>query len=243
MCFLSVLFCFPLQQLHGNNIHFRDGYEIKEDIGIGSYSVCKRCVHKDTEAEFAVKVRNTLPFGYVTQTAFYHLVAAFCAVRYKNNTQDARSIKFFFKKKLNVHILRLPAAFRKKFTFCLFARSISKLRESVFVIAITTIFLSCFQMTFNNNWNVCISCQHETYMCTKCMLVDVHAVGNLKTSSTQLHAKNPLHVHLSICRLHADTNKCVLVHACVSVYWGRRGKPAAAAALLFHLLMSPHHVI
>lgn len=45
------------QQLHGNNIHFTDGYEIKEDIGVGSYSVCKRCVHKATEAEYAVKVR------------------------------------------------------------------------------------------------------------------------------------------------------------------------------------------
>ncbi|XP_042336294.1 ribosomal protein S6 kinase alpha-2 isoform X2 [Sceloporus undulatus] len=45
-----------VQQLHGNNIHFTDGYEIKEDIGVGSYSVCKRCVHKSTEAEFAVKI-------------------------------------------------------------------------------------------------------------------------------------------------------------------------------------------
>ncbi|XP_074920207.1 ribosomal protein S6 kinase alpha-2 isoform X4 [Chelonoidis abingdonii] len=45
-----------VQQLHGNNIHFTDGYEIKEDIGVGSYSVCKRCVHKVTEAEFAVKI-------------------------------------------------------------------------------------------------------------------------------------------------------------------------------------------
>ncbi|NWX22028.1 KS6A2 kinase, partial [Aegotheles bennettii] len=45
-----------VQQLHGNNIHFTDGYEIKEDIGIGSYSVCKRCVHKSTETEFAVKI-------------------------------------------------------------------------------------------------------------------------------------------------------------------------------------------
>ncbi|XP_009639356.1 ribosomal protein S6 kinase alpha-2 [Egretta garzetta] len=40
----------------GQNIHFTDGYEIKEDIGIGSYSVCKRCVHKATETEFAVKI-------------------------------------------------------------------------------------------------------------------------------------------------------------------------------------------
>ncbi|XP_054838509.1 ribosomal protein S6 kinase alpha-2 isoform X1 [Eublepharis macularius] len=45
-----------VQQLHGNNIHFTDGYEIKEDIGIGSYSICKRCIHKATETEFAVKI-------------------------------------------------------------------------------------------------------------------------------------------------------------------------------------------
>ncbi|XP_006871242.1 PREDICTED: ribosomal protein S6 kinase alpha-2 isoform X3 [Chrysochloris asiatica] len=45
-----------VQQLHGNNIHFTDGYEMKEDIGVGSYSVCKRCVHKATEAEYAVKI-------------------------------------------------------------------------------------------------------------------------------------------------------------------------------------------
>ncbi|XP_060098118.1 ribosomal protein S6 kinase alpha-2 isoform X1 [Heteronotia binoei] len=45
-----------VQQLHGNNIHFTDGYEIKEDIGIGSYSVCKRCIHKATLTEFAVKI-------------------------------------------------------------------------------------------------------------------------------------------------------------------------------------------
>ena len=50
-----------LQQLHGNNIHFTDGYEIKEDIGVGSYSVCKRCVHKATDTEYAVKVRAGRP--------------------------------------------------------------------------------------------------------------------------------------------------------------------------------------
>ncbi|XP_060061132.1 ribosomal protein S6 kinase alpha-2 isoform X2 [Erinaceus europaeus] len=45
-----------VQQLHGNNVHFADGYEAKEDIGVGSYSVCRRCVHKTTEAEYAVKI-------------------------------------------------------------------------------------------------------------------------------------------------------------------------------------------
>uniref|UniRef100_A0A672NKB2 non-specific serine/threonine protein kinase n=1 Tax=Sinocyclocheilus grahami TaxID=75366 RepID=A0A672NKB2_SINGR len=43
-------------QLHGNSIHFTDGYELKEDIGIGAYSVCKRCVHRITSVEYAVKI-------------------------------------------------------------------------------------------------------------------------------------------------------------------------------------------
>lgn len=33
-----------------------DGYEVKEDIGVGSYSVCKRCVHKASNMEYAVKI-------------------------------------------------------------------------------------------------------------------------------------------------------------------------------------------
>ncbi|XP_059885637.1 ribosomal protein S6 kinase alpha-2 isoform X2 [Delphinus delphis] len=45
-----------VQQLHGNNTRFTDGYEVKEDIGVGAYSVCKRCVHMATDAEYAVKV-------------------------------------------------------------------------------------------------------------------------------------------------------------------------------------------
>ncbi|KAJ8289479.1 hypothetical protein GJAV_G00001760 [Gymnothorax javanicus] len=45
-----------VQQLHGKNILFSDGYTVKEDIGMGAYSVCKRCVHKNTNTEYAVKV-------------------------------------------------------------------------------------------------------------------------------------------------------------------------------------------
>ncbi|XP_051945814.1 ribosomal protein S6 kinase alpha-2-like [Xyrauchen texanus] len=45
-----------VQQLHGNNILFTDGYDLKEDIGIGAYSVCKRCVHRITSVEYAVKI-------------------------------------------------------------------------------------------------------------------------------------------------------------------------------------------
>ncbi|KAH7726828.1 ribosomal protein S6 kinase 2 alpha-like protein [Aphelenchoides avenae] len=35
-----------------------DEYEMKEDIGVGSYAVCKRCIHKPTKTEYAVKVIN-----------------------------------------------------------------------------------------------------------------------------------------------------------------------------------------
>uniref|UniRef100_A0A8C7J623 Ribosomal protein S6 kinase n=1 Tax=Oncorhynchus kisutch TaxID=8019 RepID=A0A8C7J623_ONCKI len=45
-----------VQQLHGTNIHFTDGYEMKEDVGLGAYSVCKRCIHKITSVEYAVKI-------------------------------------------------------------------------------------------------------------------------------------------------------------------------------------------
>ncbi|KAM6439050.1 ribosomal protein S6 kinase alpha-3 isoform 2-T2 [Rhynochetos jubatus] len=43
-------------QLHRNSIQFTDGYEVKEDIGIGSYSICKRCIHKASNMEYAVKI-------------------------------------------------------------------------------------------------------------------------------------------------------------------------------------------
>ncbi|XP_046885897.1 ribosomal protein S6 kinase alpha-2 isoform X2 [Hypomesus transpacificus] len=45
-----------VQQLHGNNIHFKDSYEIKEELGLGAFSICKRCVHKITSVEYAVKI-------------------------------------------------------------------------------------------------------------------------------------------------------------------------------------------
>ncbi|XP_038613110.1 ribosomal protein S6 kinase alpha-3 isoform X3 [Tachyglossus aculeatus] len=45
-----------VQQLHRNSIQFTDGYEVKEDIGVGSYSICKRCIHKGTNMEYAVKI-------------------------------------------------------------------------------------------------------------------------------------------------------------------------------------------
>uniref|UniRef100_A0A4W4FT86 non-specific serine/threonine protein kinase n=1 Tax=Electrophorus electricus TaxID=8005 RepID=A0A4W4FT86_ELEEL len=49
-------------QLHRNTTQFGDSYEVREDIGIGSYSICKRCIHKSTAMEYAVKVTVSLKF-------------------------------------------------------------------------------------------------------------------------------------------------------------------------------------
>ena len=35
-------------------------YEIKEEIGRGSYSVCRRCIHRTTKVEYAVKVKHEI---------------------------------------------------------------------------------------------------------------------------------------------------------------------------------------
>uniref|UniRef100_A0A8C7L1A8 Ribosomal protein S6 kinase n=1 Tax=Oncorhynchus kisutch TaxID=8019 RepID=A0A8C7L1A8_ONCKI len=45
-----------IQQLHRNAAPFSDVYDVKEDIGVGSYSICKRCVQKSNSMEYAVKV-------------------------------------------------------------------------------------------------------------------------------------------------------------------------------------------
>uniref|UniRef100_A0AAZ3PN76 Ribosomal protein S6 kinase n=1 Tax=Oncorhynchus tshawytscha TaxID=74940 RepID=A0AAZ3PN76_ONCTS len=45
----------PLQ-LHRNMSQLSEAYEVKEEIGLGSYSVCKRCIHKATGMEYAVKI-------------------------------------------------------------------------------------------------------------------------------------------------------------------------------------------
>lgn len=57
------------QQLHGSNIRFTDGYELKEDVGIGAYSVCKRCVHRITSVEYAVKVSSKCLLSYDSKNA------------------------------------------------------------------------------------------------------------------------------------------------------------------------------
>uniref|UniRef100_A0A8B9XC51 non-specific serine/threonine protein kinase n=1 Tax=Bos mutus grunniens TaxID=30521 RepID=A0A8B9XC51_BOSMU len=46
----------PIVQVNGNAAQFGEVYELKEDIGVGSYSVCKRCIHTTTNMEFAVKI-------------------------------------------------------------------------------------------------------------------------------------------------------------------------------------------
>uniref|UniRef100_A0A8C7V6R5 Ribosomal protein S6 kinase n=1 Tax=Oncorhynchus mykiss TaxID=8022 RepID=A0A8C7V6R5_ONCMY len=45
-----------IQQLHRNTAQFSDAYDVKEDIGVGSYSICKRCVQKSNSMDYAVKI-------------------------------------------------------------------------------------------------------------------------------------------------------------------------------------------
>uniref|UniRef100_A0A674BXK8 non-specific serine/threonine protein kinase n=1 Tax=Salmo trutta TaxID=8032 RepID=A0A674BXK8_SALTR len=49
---LSIL---PIVQMHGGSAQFSDLYELQEDIGVGSYSICKRCVHRESVMDYAVK--------------------------------------------------------------------------------------------------------------------------------------------------------------------------------------------
>ncbi|XP_054978968.1 ribosomal protein S6 kinase alpha-6 isoform X2 [Sorex araneus] len=55
----------PFFQISGNAAQFGDVYELKEDIGVGSYSVCKRCIHTATNMEFAVKVYDDGRYVYL----------------------------------------------------------------------------------------------------------------------------------------------------------------------------------
>lgn len=43
-------------KIYTKNTVFTDVYTVRETIGVGSYSVCKRCVHKGTNMEYAVKI-------------------------------------------------------------------------------------------------------------------------------------------------------------------------------------------
>lgn len=56
-CWLSFPLFILMQRLSGvkpNSIH--DEYLLCEEIGRGSYSVCRRCMHRSTRIEYAVKV-------------------------------------------------------------------------------------------------------------------------------------------------------------------------------------------
>lgn len=45
--------------MHGGSAKFSDLYELQEDIGVGSYSICKRCVHRVSAMDYAVKVEHS----------------------------------------------------------------------------------------------------------------------------------------------------------------------------------------
>lgn len=50
--------------MHGGSAKFCDLYELQEDIGVGSYSICKRCVHRVSAVDYAVKVtKKKLTWG------------------------------------------------------------------------------------------------------------------------------------------------------------------------------------
>lgn len=62
VCFLIWWMILKLVWLISQNFYaaklnsIADDYDILEEIGTGSYSVCKRCLHKATRLEYAVKV-------------------------------------------------------------------------------------------------------------------------------------------------------------------------------------------
>uniref|UniRef100_A0A8C7V8J9 Ribosomal protein S6 kinase n=1 Tax=Oncorhynchus mykiss TaxID=8022 RepID=A0A8C7V8J9_ONCMY len=54
--FVVPVFIYYNMQLHRNTAQFSDAYDVKEDIGVGSYSICKRCVQKSNSMDYAVKI-------------------------------------------------------------------------------------------------------------------------------------------------------------------------------------------
>ena len=62
LCVFNFRFLYPLQNFYAAKLNsIGDDYDILEEIGTGSYSVCKKCVHKGTHTEFAVKVSTIGP--------------------------------------------------------------------------------------------------------------------------------------------------------------------------------------
>lgn len=52
----------PTNQITGKSFTYKDTivkeYEFKENLGTGTYSVCRRCIHKESGREYAVKIVN-----------------------------------------------------------------------------------------------------------------------------------------------------------------------------------------
>ena len=68
-CTACSCFCLQLPGIMRKN--FTDVYELKGELGLGGYSICRECCHKKTGEEFAVKVsqpRRSLP----VRSLFYH---------------------------------------------------------------------------------------------------------------------------------------------------------------------------
>lgn len=56
-CLWNSFLFYPLQRLTGvkpNSI--QDEYDLCEEVGRGSYSVCRRCIHRPSRQEYAVKI-------------------------------------------------------------------------------------------------------------------------------------------------------------------------------------------
>lgn len=56
--------------MHGGSAKFSDLYELQEDIGVGSYSICKRCVHRVSSVDYAVKVGPRHDFTPTSLTGY-----------------------------------------------------------------------------------------------------------------------------------------------------------------------------
>ena len=72
---------FVLLQMHGGSAKFSDLYELQEDIGVGSYSICKRCVHRSNRMmnEIWLQVKMTF-FDLLRTRALSEQTARFTLV-------------------------------------------------------------------------------------------------------------------------------------------------------------------
>ncbi|KAJ8310723.1 hypothetical protein KUTeg_012588 [Tegillarca granosa] len=61
-CCKKSLHAIRRSKMSDEEVLFDDVYELCEDIGRGPYSIVKRCVHKDTGRQFAVKIVDVAKF-------------------------------------------------------------------------------------------------------------------------------------------------------------------------------------